>query len=626
MSTIKTNIENSIGVSANEDEKLFDYITKKEIPNKPENREAKVVIEERLHKEYGYSLDEMQPEYAVRKGSVLIGNADVVIFHNSNDYSQENVKIIVECKRKNRKDGVEQLKTYLAGCQSAEYGIWFNGNEIIYIKRLKKSPHWKVVYNVPRKGEDLGLPEKSSLIAASELVKVFETCHNHIYANDGHLKDKVFNEMLKVLFIKMMDERDYTSKTAKFGITEKEYDELLDNKVNDFENRIVDLFDKAKDNYKDIFGKEEKINLKLSTLAFVVGQLQYYDLSHSSRDVKGLAFQKFVYAHQRGDRGEFFTPDPIISLAVTMINPQMNEIVLDPACGTGGFLVAALKHVEDELKSSGISPVDFEKAKTNFALNKLRGIDFNPDLVKVSKMRMMLEDDGHTGIFHANSLELMEKININALLAGAKDIGEKAAEIILTNPPFGKKGTITDKEILNQFTLAKLNKNEKEASTKVNNTLDEQVPDVLFIERCYHFLRDFGRIAIVLPDGLLSGPKMQYVRDFIFLHFKVIAIISLPYETFIPHGANVKASLLIMQKLSDMNIKKITKKGYNTFLADIEKIGYQGNKNGTLIYKTDEKGAFIYDENNKKILDEDISEVVEKWNQYLTENVGVWEK
>jgi type I restriction enzyme M protein len=198
MNSIKNKIESSVGVSKNEDEKLYDYITKKEIPNKPENREAKVVIEERLHKEYSYSLDEMQPEYAVRKGSVLIGNADIVVFHNSKDYSQENIKIIVECKRKNRKDGVEQLKTYLAGCQSAEYGIWFNGNDIIYIKRLKRSPHWKVVYNVPRKGEDLGLPEKSSLIAATELVKVFETCHNHIYANDGHLKDKVFNEMLKV--------------------------------------------------------------------------------------------------------------------------------------------------------------------------------------------------------------------------------------------------------------------------------------------------------------------------------------------------------------------------------------------------------------------------------------------
>lgn len=625
MNNIKLKIETSAGVSKIANEKLFDYITKKEIPNKPENREAKVVMEERLHKEYLYDLDEMMPEYEIRKGSVLVGFADIVVFSNPDDHSQENIKIIVECKRKNRKDGIEQLKTYLAGCQSADYGVWFNGNEIIYIKRLKKSPHWKEVYNIPRKGEDLSLPEKKSLKEATELVKVFETCHNHIYANDGHLKDKVFNEILKLLFIKMMDERDYTSKIAKFGITEKEYDEIVDGKTNGFKERIENLFEKAKDRYKDIFNKDEIINLKLSTLAFVVGQLQYFDLTHSSRDVKGLAFQKFVYAHQRGDRGEFFTPDPIIELAVKIINPQLDKTVLDPACGTGGFLVAALKHVEDELKEAVTSPIDFEKAKTDFALNKLRGIDFNPDLVKVSKMRMMLEDDGHTGIFQANSLENMKIISEHALESGAKDIGEESVEIIMTNPPFGKKGMVTDKEILSQFSLAKQNKLDGSGNKIVSNTiLDEQVPDVLFIERCYHFLRNKGKVAIVLPDGILSGPKMQYVRDYIYSHFKVIAIISLPYETFIPHGANVKASLLILQKVSTKKINELAKSGYNTFLAEVEKIGYQGNKNGTLIYKMDEKGEFILDSTGNKILDEDISEVLDQWNEYAKTH-EVWE-
>ncbi|WJA60039.1 type I restriction enzyme HsdR N-terminal domain-containing protein [Staphylococcus aureus] len=315
MSNIKTTLETSVGLEKDND-KLFDYITELEIQNTPENREAKVVIEERLHKEYKYELDQMTPEYGIQKGSVRIGHADVVIFHDSKDKSQENIKIIVECKRKNRRDGIEQLKTYLAGCESAEYGVWFNGEDIVYIKRLKKAPHWKTVFNIPRNGENLGLPEKNSLSPATELVKIFEICHNHVYANDGHLKDKVFNEMLKILFIKLMDERNHTSRIADFGITEQEYDEILNHKENDFKVRINNLFNKAKNNYQDIFNPNEKINLKLSTLAFVVGQMQNFDLSHSSRDVKGLAFQKFVYAHQRGDRGEFFTPDPIIELAV----------------------------------------------------------------------------------------------------------------------------------------------------------------------------------------------------------------------------------------------------------------------------------------------------------------------
>ena len=141
MNNIKLKIETSAGVSKIANEKLYDYITKKEIPNKPENREAKVVMEERLHKEYLYDLDEMMPEYEIRKGSVLVGFADIVVFSNPDDHSQENIKIIVECKRKNRKDGIEQLKTYLAGCQSADYGVWFRFlYKGIIIKHNKTEP------------------------------------------------------------------------------------------------------------------------------------------------------------------------------------------------------------------------------------------------------------------------------------------------------------------------------------------------------------------------------------------------------------------------------------------------------------------------------------------------------
>ena len=175
MSTVTDVIESSVGLEHTEDEKLFDYITKSEIQDTPENREAKVVIEERLHKEYGYDIDQMLPEFRVQKGSTLIGPADVVIFNDSKAKTQDNIFAIVECKRKDRSDGIEQLKTYLAGVESAQYGIWFNGDDIVYIRRLKKAPHWKLTYNIPRKGEPLGLPRKDSLKPATELVKVFES-------------------------------------------------------------------------------------------------------------------------------------------------------------------------------------------------------------------------------------------------------------------------------------------------------------------------------------------------------------------------------------------------------------------------------------------------------------------
>lgn len=309
-----------------------------------------------------------------------------------------------------------------------------------------------------------------------------------------------------------------------------------------------------------------------------------------------------------------------------MIKPRQDEIILDPACGTGGFLVAAMKYVEqsmEELKKS--RPVDFEKAKTDFALRKLRGIDFNPDLVRVSKMRMILEEDGHTGIFHANSLDSFEKIKASALLSGANNIEENSVDIILTNPPFGKKGTISDKDILKQFNLGKQWRKENDELIMTSTDLDEQVPDVLFIERCYHFLKEKGRMAIVLPDGILSGPKLQYVRNYIFSKFKIVGVVSLPYSTFIPHGANVKASILLLQKLPSKKIKELNTSGYSTFMVDIEKIGYQGNKTGTLIYKIDNKGEFILDDKGNKILDEEISESLLEWEKFEQTN-EVWSK
>ncbi len=618
-------IESAIGLSSSlKDEKLYDYITKEEIPNTPENREAKVVFEKRLHDEYGYTLEQMLPEFRIQKGSALIGPADIVVFHDSKDKTQDNIFIIVECKRKNRRDGVKQLKTYLAGCESADYGVWFNGDDIVYIRRLRRAPHWKEIFNIPRSGEKLGLPRKDSLKPATELVKVFEACHNHIYANDGHLKDQVFNEMLKVLFIKLMDEKNYTSPVAQFGITEDEYDEIVRGGTNQFEHRITKLLQIAKSQHKDIFTKEESINVKLTTLAFVVGQLQNYDLSHSSRDVKGLAFQKFVYAHQRGDRGEFFTPDPIIEMAVQIINPTANEIVLDPACGTGGFLVAAMRHVESSLNEVIKDKLDFERARTNYALKNLMGIDFNPALVRVSKMRMILEEDGHTGIFHSNSLHSFDKIQADAKSANALNMEEGSIAVVMTNPPFGKKGKITDKEILKNFALGHQWKRSSGQYRVTDRELDEQVPDILFLERCLHFLKLKGRMAIVLPDGILTGPKLQYVRDFISSQAKVVAIISLPYETFIPHGANVKASILFLQKQDTKDAARLKKSDYSVFMADVERIGYAGNKNGTINYKINKYGDYQLDAEGRKIVDEDITEVLEAWDKYSSQNT-TWE-
>ncbi len=601
---------------------IRDYITNEYIPGKPENIEAKVVFEERLHKEYDYDLNQMQPEFKIQKGSALIGPADIVVFHDGKDKTQDNIYIIVECKRKERTDGVQQLKTYLAPLPSAKYGVWFNGVETVYIKKLDKVPHFKFVPNIPKKSETLELPKKSELKPATELKSVFETCHNYIYANEGLLKEKVFNEVLKILFLKMVDEKDYSSPIARFGITEEENDLLMEGKGNSFISRMEELFKEVKRRYGDVFTSDERINLKPITLGFVVGQLMYFDLRKTPADVKGTAFQTFVYAHQRGERGEFFTPEPIVRLMVEMLNPKSNEIVFDPACGSGGFLVAAMKHVWKQIEKVVKDPAELRDAQLSYAIDKIRGMDFNPDLARVSKMRMVLEDDGHTGVFSSNALDDFEIISRTAHEMGATKVVKGRFDVILTNPPFGTKGKVTNREILGSFDLGHKWKSNKETGQweKESKLFDGQVPDILFIERCLDYLDVRGRMGIVIPDGDLTNSTLGYLRQWIKNKAMILAVVSLPQETFIPHGAGVKASVLFLQKLPPKELAKLKDTDYPVFMGIIEKIGY--DVRGKKICKRNERGEMINEKGEvvhkpeDAATDEDVSEVIEAFKEF----------
>ena len=190
------------------------------------------------------------------------------------------------------------------------------------------------------------LKKKLKPATVMELNAVFEKCHNYIYANEGLLKEKVFNEILKLIFVKTVDEKN-GSPYCQFYVTEKELKELKEGKPNAFMERISTLFDRVKTHYSDVFQNPyEKINLKPLTLGFVVSQLQIYSFIKTPTDVKGTAFQKFIYAHMRGSRGEFFTPTPIIQLAVNLLDPKDDEKLIDPACGSSGFLAETMKWIK----------------------------------------------------------------------------------------------------------------------------------------------------------------------------------------------------------------------------------------------------------------------------------------
>jgi type I restriction enzyme M protein len=602
---------------------IRDFITRRWLKNTPEE-EIRQILEKRLVEEYGYSKNQIEIEFPIQKGSQKIGLADIVVFRDEKK-SFDNLYIIVEVKRKKRKDGIEQLKSYLSPT-NAEYGIWFNGKDIVYLRNLKKPPYFdENITDIPKKGqtsEDIGLYHKKDLKPATELKTVFETTHNYIHANDGFTPEKTFNEMLKLIFIKMVDEKALPQE-CEFRITNKELQELREGKENGFMDRINKLFDRVKNEYSDVFEPNEKLNLKPLTIAFVVSQLQKYSLMNTSADVKGIAFQTYVHAHQRGDRGQFFTPHPIVELCVNMLDPKDNERLIDPACGSGGFLVAGMNYIKEkfikerpELKDNVAYFIKYYDASAHIS-----GIDVNPDLAKVAKMHMVLYDDGHSGIFRADSL-----LDFNELIRIAEKSGVSRAlrpelgnfQVLMTNPPFGSKGKIDNERILQNFELGYKWIEEKDGRwVKTNEILKGQSPEILFIERSLQLLAEGGRMAIVLPNGILNNSSLGYVREFIKQNSRILAVVSLPDGTFNSAGANPKSSVLFLQKLSKENAEELNKKGYRIFMATIEKIGYDlTTKTAPPIYKRNEKGEYILDEKGNRILDTDIPEIIEAFKTF----------
>lgn len=428
------------------------------------------------------------------------------------------------------------------------------------------------------------LPHRHELRPAQNLSAIFDECHNYIYANEGLLKDKIFHEMVKLLVMKLYDEQDTTNRGLQFGITSNEHRDILANIPSSFEVRIGKLFNTVRSKYRFLFS-DDSLKLKPLTLAYILGQLQYVNLTQTPGDVKGEAFQSFVYKHQRGDRGEFFTPYPIVRLAVEMIAPKPNESVIDPACGSGGFLIQTISHICRN------SP-NIDKAA--YIQRHVRGIEFNPDVALSAMIRLAFEDGAGTEIICANTLLENEQF-------------DNAFDIVLTNPPFGSKGKVEDQRILKSYLLARRwNKTQSGDWEMTGNVLAGQSPEILFIEKSIKLLRPSGRMAIVLPDGLLQNVSNSHIRFWIRSQAKVLGVVSIPQEAFVPYGTGIKTSLLLLQKLPS-DTKKV-------FMARIQKIGYEAK--GQPIYKHDNDGRLLKTSAGLPIVDDDIDEIISAYARF----------
>ena len=395
-------------------------------------------------------------------------------------------------------------------------------------------------------------PKGEKPMHKQNILSVFEDCHNYIYANEGILKDKAFREIIKILFIKTHLEKNKEREKKLFRITEKEYNDIFsDIACQPFKNRVKKLY--------RIISAGSSLNIwkdgpefGLKTTAYVISRLQRISLKSVPGDIAGQAFQTFIHHHQRGDRGEFFTPAPVVELAVQAIKPKSNEKLIDPACGSGGFLLGAVEHIYQETSYNQIR---------HYIMNNIYGIEFNPDVSLTAKLLMEMKGGNESNIICANSFDVEDQHGIY--------------DIALTNPPFGRRGKVEDPTVLNKYDLGKKwIPSDKGSWMKQKSILCARPPEILFIEKCLKLLKPDGRMAVVIPDGLLQNPSLSFVRHWIKSQAGVIGVISLPQETFIPFGTGVKTSLVFLRK----NFQK-----KSVFFSKITNIGYDAK--GNIHYK-----------------------------------------
>jgi type I restriction enzyme M protein len=443
--------------------------------------------------------------------------------------------------------------------------------------------------------QKMNLEFEFELQKTDNLLHVFEVIHNYIYANDGLSPQQTLEEIMRVLFVKIADEN---LQVKQFFITSEET-KAINNGVlsKSFANRINNLFEQTKNNFSEVFDLDEKIRLSLNSLAHTVCKLQNLSLTDSGSDTKGLAFQKFLASHEKGESGQFFTPQSVINFCVDIIQPRPDEKIVDPTCGSGGFLLSCLRYIKENFP-------DIESEK--IVSQNLFGFDINRSIAKIARMQLLLEaGNGRVNVFCTNSLS--EVAGLKRLVEN--DDQSEGFDIVLANPPFGTMGKITNSNLLSKFDLGFKWSGDGKHFYKTNKLLTGQVTEILFVERCLALLKEGGRMAIILPNGHFENSSLEHLRYYIKQRAKVMAVVNLPQETFIPYGTGVKTSILFLEK-------KSSAKPYDVFFSKVNKLGYQGNKNATPLYKKNNFGVPIKDECGNLIPDEDFSTVVDDYRKF----------
>lgn len=520
----------------------------------------------KLINQYHYSKGEINLEVPVSFGTeVGTKAADIIVYTNT---VKDTPKIIIECKKPKRKDGIEQLKSYM-NAKGAPVALWSNGLDSVILYRPYPSNYEDTLSDIPAKGQ-----EPKDVLESSRTLSQLKTEFNFrhiieqleelVLADSG--KDE-FNEIFKLIFAKIWDEKQ----AEEFRPDHKvEFRKALDDEIT--YDRINDLFHKACEEWQGIFKEGEDIELSKRHLQVCVGPIEDCRLMGSNLRIMDDAFEYLLPTEAKKKKGQFFTPRPVVEMCVRMLNPKRREYVIDPSCGSGGFLLHAMEWCYPANNSRTRAD-----RKSNYASKYLWGIDFEARAAKTSRALMLIAGDGHTRIFgpDVSSIEPKSWFENNSgrnLIQGLRDskltalripeneplnddekawtyFDELKFDVVLANPPFA--GEIKDRKMLAHYDLAK---------PALKRAGDGKAPkeerDVLFIERILKMLRPGGRAAIVLPQGKFNNSSLTFIREWILKRARLLAVVGLHGNTFKPH-TGTKTSVLVLQKYTKEQLSEI---------------------------------------------------------------------
>jgi type I restriction enzyme M protein len=586
-----------------------DLITGLPVKATPEEVHAVQVFVGRLVDDYGYPKSHIQtrPQHMVRKrpsDKEKSYPVDIAVFR-SDTRTEDNLFMVVECKKRDRKDGEHQLRLYM-DMSAAEVGVWFNGKEHVYLRKIHHKDGkrtYSTLPNIPRHGqriEDIGLYKRKDLKKPSNLKAVFNDIRHHLagMAFDITRDEEVAREIINVLFCKILDEQECApDDTVVFRAG-------IDESATEVKTRMGRLFDAVRSKvYGDVFDRTDTIRLDAESLRYVVGELQNYCIMDADRDAVGDAFEVFIGPALRGSEGQFFTPRNVVDMMVKIIDPKPGERIIDPACGSGGFLISALLHVWDyiriEAKRKGWTDRQLAKRELDVATECFRGIDKNGFLSRVCKAYMALIGDGRGGVFCRNTLEPVKTWPE----AMSEKIAPGSFDVVLTNPPFGKKIVVEGAPILSQFDLGyKWRRNKETKAMERTETLhDDQPPQILFLERCLQLLRPGGRLGIVLPEAVFGMPTYEYVVSWLQSRAKIRGVVSMPEALFKTSGKGGTHAKVCIVFVENSRLKK--GEDYDVFMADVKWCGHDSRGNPTI----------RKDKDGKEVLLDEVPKVAARW-------------